>query len=55
MLLKKEKKIINHIYGLWWWREIDDIFSIWGHGEEKLRNFVETPNEFHVTIKFTAD
>ena len=28
-----------------WWRYIDDIFFIWEHGEEKLRNFVETLNE----------
>ena len=38
-----------------WWRYIDDIFFIWEHGEEKLRNFVETLNEIHPTIKFTAE
>ena len=38
-----------------WWRYIDDIFLIWEHGEEKLRNFEETPNEIHPTIKFTAE
>ena len=27
---------------------------IWEHGEEKLRTFVETLNEIHPTIKFTA-
>ena len=37
-----------------WWRYIDDIFFIWEHGEEKLRNFVQTLNEIHPTIKFTA-
>ena len=30
-------------------------FFIWEHREEKLRNFVETLNEFHPTIKFTAE
>ena len=25
-----------------WWRYIDDIFFIWEHREDKLRNFVET-------------
>ena len=25
-----------------WWRYIHDIFFIWEHGEEKLRNFAET-------------
>ena len=38
-----------------WWRYIHDIFFIWEHGEEKLRNFVETLNETHPTIKFTAE
>ena len=37
------------------WRYIDDIFFIWEHGEEKLRNFVETLNEIHSTVKFTAE
>ena len=31
------------------------MFFIWEHGEEKLRNFVETLNEIHATIKFTAE
>ena len=38
-----------------WWRYIDDIFFIWEHGEEKLRNSGETLNEIHLTIKFTAE
>ena len=38
-----------------WWRYIDDIFFIWKHGEEKLRNSGETLNEIHLTIKFTAE
>ena len=38
-----------------WWRYIDDLFFIWEHGEQKLRNFVETLNEFHPTSKFTAE
>ena len=36
-------------------RYIDDIFFILEHGEEKLRNFVESLNEFHPTIKFIAE
>ena len=31
------------------------FFFIWEHGEEKLRNFVETLSETHPTIKFTAE
>ena len=38
-----------------WWRYIDDIFFIWEHGEEKSRNFVETLNKIHPTIKFFAE
>ena len=38
-----------------WWRYIDDIFFIWEHGEESLKNFIENLNSFHSTIKFTAE
>ena len=38
-----------------WWRNINDIFFTREHGEEKLRNFVETLNEIHPTVKFTAE
>ena len=38
-----------------WWRYIDDIFFIWEHGEESLKEFTNEINSFHPTIKFTAD
>ena len=38
-----------------WWRYIDDIFSIWEHGEDSLKHFIETRNACHPTIKFTAE
>ena len=38
-----------------WWRYIDDIFSIWEHGEEKLKEFIDVLNKKHPTIKFTAE
>ena len=38
-----------------WWRYIDDIFFIWEHGEEKLRDFVQTLTEIHPSIKFIAE
>ena len=38
-----------------WWRYIDDIFMIWQHGEEKLKEFLELINSCHPSIKFTAD
>ena len=34
-----------------WWRYIDGIFFIWGHGEV----FIEQVNMFHSTIEFTAE
>ena len=38
-----------------WWRYIDDIFMIWQHGEEKLKEFLKILNSCHPTIKFTAE
>ena len=38
-----------------WWRHIDDIFFIWEHGEESLRDFIDQVNLFHLKIKFTAE
>ena len=38
-----------------WWRYIDDIFLIWQHGEEKLRDFITFLNGAHDSIKFTAE
>ena len=35
-------------------RDIDNVFVIWWHGEESLRDFIEHVNMFHVTIKFTS-
>ena len=35
-----------------WFRYIDDIFFIWTHGEENLREFLEEFNKFHPNIKF---
>ena len=38
-----------------WFRYIDDIFFIWTHGEENLREFLEEFNKFHPNIKFTHE
>ena len=38
-----------------WSRYIDDIFFIWEHGEDSLKQFIETLNAFHPTTKFTAE
>ena len=38
-----------------WWRYIDDVFAIWPHDEEQLKVFFKYLNEFHPSIKFTAE
>ena len=38
-----------------WFRHIDDIFSIWTHGEEKLKTFMAELNSFNDNIKFTYE
>ena len=52
-----EEKILSKVEKKpsFWWRYIDDIFSIWEHGEESLKEFINEINSFHPTIKFTAD
>ena len=37
-----------------WWRYSDDIFLLWQHGEEKLKEFVDILNRYHPSIKFTS-
>ena len=38
-----------------WFRYIDDIFFVWTHGEENLRNFRTEFNLFSDDIKFTYE
>ena len=38
-----------------WWRYREDIFFIWEHGEEKLKEFIYILNKKHPTIKFIAE
>ena len=55
-MVKLEEEIFRDIElkpYLWWWF-IDDIFFIWEHGEEKLKEFIDVLNKKHPTIKFTA-
>ena len=52
-----EDKILNSLVekALLWWRYIDNIFMIWQHGEEKLKEFLKILNSCHPKIKFTAE
>ena len=38
-----------------WFRYIDDIFFIWAHGENSLKNFMMEFNNFNPNIKFTYE
>ena len=38
-----------------WRMHVDDIFFIWEHGVDSLKQFTETLNACHSTIKFTAE
>ena len=38
-----------------WWRFIDGIFAIWKDGIETLLLFLNESDQFHHTIKFTAE
>ena len=37
-----------------WWRYNDDIFLLWQHGEEILKEFLDILNRYHPSIKFTS-
>ena len=38
-----------------WKRFKDDIFIIWKHGETELKLFLDFPDNFHHSIKFTME
>ena len=38
-----------------WKRFIDDIFSLWDSDKKEINLFIEQANNFHPTIKFTAE
>ena len=52
-----EDKILNSFVEtpLVWWSYIDDIFMIWQHGEETLKEILKILNSCHPTIKLTAE
>ena len=38
-----------------WWRYRDDVFAIWTHGVTYLNEFVRELNNYHTTLKVTAN
>ena len=56
MAALEQKLLSDAQYKPWiWWRYIDDIFLIWRHGEDRLREFIDALNQAHHSIKFTAE
>ena len=52
-----ENKILNSFVEktFVWWPYINNIFMIWQHGEEKLKQFLKYFNSCYSTIKFAAE
>ena len=51
-----EEEILESLIKKTWlqWRYKDDIFMIWHHGENELKQFIDKLNKFHPTKKFTC-
>lgn len=52
-----EEEMLYHaqLKPLVWHRYIDDVFFIWPHRKENLDDFLDFINNYHETIKFTAE
>ena len=55
--IRFETKVLSNypLQPLIWKGFIDDIFLIWIHGEDSLKEFVNYLNNLHPTIKFTSE
>ena len=40
---------------LTWKRYIDDVFSLWNVSKNEIQTFIELANNYHATIKLTAE
>ena len=52
-----ETKLIrqSRIKPIEWKRYIDDVFSLWNKNKQDINLFIEQANQFHPSIKFTAE
>ena len=52
-----ETKVIrqSRIMPIEWKRYIDDVFSLWNKSKQDINLFTEQANQFHLSIKFTAE
>ena len=53
--LQTQKSQTSKFQPLVWFRYIDDIFFIWIHGENSLKNFMMEFDNFNPNIKFTYE
>lgn len=53
--LEKDMLSSFHLKPTHFLRYIDDVFFIWEHGEDSLRDFERHVNNFHHSIKFTTE
>ena len=56
-MAKIEKEILRQssIKPIFWKRFIDDVISVWDTSRNEIGEFLLKANNFHPTIKFTAD
>ena len=56
-MVEIETKLINqsNTKPIKWKRHIDDIFSLWDSNMQEINLFIKQANNFHPTIKFTAE
>ena len=52
MAALEEEILESLIKNSWlWWRYMDDIFMIWHHGENELKQFVDKLDKFHFILE----
>ena len=56
-MAKIEKEILRQssIKPIFWKRFIDDVISVWDTSRNAIEEFLLKANNFHPTIKFTAE
>ena len=56
-MAKIEKEILRQssIKPIFWKRFIDDVISVWDTSRNEIEEFLLKANNFHPTIKFTAE
>lgn len=50
-----QKQVLKPLIWFWYIDEIDDVFFIWTHKQEKLDSFLEKLNKFDSNLKITQE